>query len=268
MVPRMSVTEPSTDSAPADVATRSPSPRRRGSIRLFGLDLLDASRGQALSRLLDGGTVTAAFVNAHCVNVAARDADYRRALDAADILLPDGSGLQIAARMEGKRFTANLNGSDLFLPLCEAAAARGQSIYFLGSAEGVARRAAETARGHVPGLRVAGHHHGYFASDGAVISDINAAGADIVLVAMGVPRQDVWIARHRGRIGARVVMGVGAQFDFWSGRVPRAPLAFRRAGLEWVYRLGLEPRRLAGRYVAGNPAFLARAVRERMRRAA
>ncbi len=268
MVPRMSVTEPSSIAAPAGAAPRSPSRRRRGAIRLFGLDLLDATRGQALSRLLDGGPVTAAFVNAHCVNVAARDAAYRQALGAADVLLPDGSGLQIAARMGGERFTANLNGSDLFLPLCEAAAARGQSIYFLGSAEGVAKAAAEAARCHVPGLRVAGHHHGYFASDGAVIAEINASGADIVLVAMGVPRQDVWIARHRGRIDARVVMGVGAQFDFWSGRVPRAPIAFRRAGLEWVYRLSLEPRRLAGRYVAGNPAFLARAVRERMKRAA
>ncbi|MEM7565676.1 MAG: WecB/TagA/CpsF family glycosyltransferase [Pseudomonadota bacterium] len=258
----MSVTDPTAFApSPARIAPRP------GAIRLFGLDLLDAAPGRALSRLLDRGRVTAAFVNAHCVNVAMHDPAYRAALTGADLLLPDGAGIAIAARLQGERFTANLNGTDLFLPLCEAAAVRDLSVYFLGSAPGVAEGAARAARRRVPALRVAGHRHGYFESDGPVLSDIAASGADIVLVAMGVPRQELWIARHRSAIQARLVVGVGAQFDFWSGRMPRAPEPLRRAGLEWVYRLGLEPRRMAGRYVAGNPAFLARAVRARLRAA-
>lgn len=234
-------------------------------IRLFGLDLLDATRTEALDRLFDPTCRTAQFVNAHCINVAARDGAYRAALLRADLLLPDGSGLEIAARLHGARFTANLNGTDLFLPLARAAAERGLSLFLLGSAPGVAKAAAEAARRAAPGLAIAGVADGYFDDDEAMIARINAARPDVVLVGMGVPRQELWIDRRRDRIEAGLMMGVGAQFDFHAERVSRAPRVLRAAGLEWLWRLGVEPRRLFRRYVIGNPVFLVRTLRDRFR---
>ncbi|MEM6677959.1 MAG: WecB/TagA/CpsF family glycosyltransferase [Pseudomonadota bacterium] len=233
-------------------------------IDLFGLNLLNAETGTALTALLDAPRrMSAAFVNAHTINVAAGNDAYASTLTAADLLLPDGSGLQLAAKLTGRRFEENLNGTDLFVPLCRAAAARGLSIYLLGARPGVAEAAAERAVTLAPGLRIAGTAHGYFGpeEEDAVIQRINRSGADILLVALGVPQQDLWIAKHRARLVPRLAMGVGAQFDFWSGRVARAPLGWRRAGCEWLWRLMLEPRRLFMRYVLGNPIFVARAAK-------
>ena len=227
--------------------------------RICALDMVNSTTDCAINALLAPGSPrTAAFVNAHCLNVAARDPIYRWALARADYLLPDGAGMQLAARMRGARFVANLNGTDLFTPLCRAAAERGLSIYFLGSAEGVARGAADKAQELAPGLAIAGARNGYFAGqeEDEVIADINATGARIVLVAMGVPKQDIWIARNRHRLDADLVLGVGAQFDFWSGRVPRAPAFMREAGLEWLMRLVVEPKRMARRYLVGNFEFM------------
>ena len=198
---------------------------------LFSLNIVNAGRNEALDTLLGGQEAkTAAFVNAHCINVAARSDEYRWALGKADHILPDGSGLSVAAKLSGDRFRENLNGTDLFLPLCRAAAARGMSVFLFGSGEGVAQAAAENAVKHVPELEIAGTRHGFFdeRESGRIIEEINRSGADIVLVALGVPKQDVWIARNRHRMSAKLVMGVGAQFDFWSGRISRAPTnAFR-----------------------------------------
>ncbi|WP_314733278.1 WecB/TagA/CpsF family glycosyltransferase [Afifella sp. JA880] len=231
-------------------------------ISLFSLDIVNAKTEEALGALLKGrARRTAAFLNAHCMNVAAKTPIYQWALKKADYLLPDGSGLQLAAKLQGKRFVENLNGTDLFVPLCRKAAALGLSIYFLGSAQGVARKASEAARKIAPALKVAGTRHGYFYAEeeDRIIDEINASGADIVLVALGVPRQDVWIARNRHRLNARLVMGVGAQFDFWAGRVSRAPRMLRSAGLEWIWRFAIEPRRMFRRYIIGNPEFMMRA---------
>ena len=231
-------------------------------IKVLELELVNARSDEAIEAMLaPGAPRTAAFVNAHCCNVAAKDGAYRWALNRAEFLLPDGSGVSLAAKMKGARFVENLNGTDLFLPICRKAAERGLSIYFLGSAEGVAQGAANKARELIPGLRIAGVRNGFFAAseEADLIAEINASGAGIVLVAMGVPKQDVWIARHRHRLDALLVMGVGAQFDFWSGRVPRAPLVMRKAGMEWVMRLAVEPRRMARRYLIGNFEFVLRA---------
>ncbi|MEM6355499.1 MAG: WecB/TagA/CpsF family glycosyltransferase [Pseudomonadota bacterium] len=166
--------------------------------------------------------------------------------------------------MTGRRFRKNLNGTDLFLPLCRAAADRGLSIYILGSRPGEAAAAAEKAAALAPGLRIAGTADGYFGAEEEdyVIERSNRSGADILLVALGVPRRNVWIAKHRTGLAPRLAMGVGAQFDFWLGRVSRAPLPWRRAGREWAWRLMLELRRLLLRYVLGNPVFVVRAAKQ------
>ncbi len=232
-------------------------------LSLFGLPLVDADRPTAINAMLDRpGQTTAAFLNAHCVNSASRDRTYRRALRAADFILPDGSGISLAAKLIGKRLTENLNGTDLCRPLCEEAARRGLSVYLLGAKPGVAERAARNMVAKVPGLRIAGHRDGYFEDHQSddVVRQVNESGADIVMVAMGVPLQDVWLYRHRRQLSAQLVMGVGALFDFEAGAVERAPKVFRKLGIEWTWRLAMEPRRMAGRYLVGNFTFVARAM--------
>ncbi|SLN10200.1 putative sugar transferase EpsL [Roseivivax jejudonensis] len=233
-------------------------------VSLFGLDVVDAHRGAVIDALLaPGWRSRVAFLNAHCGNIMARDARYADALHSADMVLPDGIGVELAARMCGTRFAENLNGTD-FVPALLAEAARcGQSVFLLGGRPGVAEAAARTLCLGFPGLRVVGTRDGFdgVASAPAAIAAINAARPDIVLVAMGVPAQDVWLAQYARLLDARVTLGVGALFDFLAGRVRRAPVAIRKARCEWIWRLAMEPRRMAGRYLVGNATFLARAAR-------
>ncbi len=233
---------------------------------LFSMDLLNAEQTEAVSMLLGGTKKRVAFINADCVNQAATNEDYRTALSKMDALLPDGSGLALAARMIGKRFTSNLNGTDLFPVICEEARRTGKSIFFLGGKPGIAQAAAQSAQGKYPGLVIAGFEHGYFdtQSEAAVVARINASKADILLVAMGVPAQEAFITRHSDTLTPSVCMGVGGLFDFVSNNIPRAPKVVRAWGVEWVWRLACEPRRLAKRYLIGNPLFILRAARNAM----
>lgn len=234
--------------------------------RLFGLDLVHARIAEAARELVTaaalGAPVTLQFINAHCINSLRGNAQYRAALDAADLLFPDGSGMRLAGKLSGVALGDNLNGTDLFPELCARAATLGQSIYLLGGRPGIAAAAAAAMADRYPGLMIAGTRDGYWSADGedAVIDAINASGARIVLVGMGVPLQETWIAKVRDRLHAPLVAGVGGLFDYYSGAVARAPLAFRKTGCEWVWRLMQEPRRLFARYVLGNPLFILAAL--------
>ncbi|WP_137681704.1 WecB/TagA/CpsF family glycosyltransferase [Aurantiacibacter suaedae] len=203
------------------------------------------------------------FLNAHCVNTLYKDAGYRRALGASDRLLPDGSGMSLAAKMAGVELGENLNGTDLFPHICSLAEREGQAIFLLGGDHGVADGAAEWVARSFPQIDIAGTWHGYFdvEQEDALIERINRSGASILFVGFGVPLQEKWIADNRHRLDVPVILGVGGLFDYYSGRIPRAPKALRAVGCEWVWRLAMEPRRLATRYIAGNLAFMAHAVR-------
>jgi len=237
-------------------------------LEMFGLPVVNATEHDALDWLcarLDAGVRTrVAFLNAHCVNVAAGNATYRAALEESDAVLPDGSGVALAARMRGQRIVANLNGTDLIPALGQRLAAARQSVFLLGGMAGIADDAAASLQRSCPGLIVAGTHHGFFNKDEerGVIDAINRSGADVVLVAMGVPRQDVWLHQVAPRLNATLTLGVGGLFDFLSGRIARAPEGLRKLGLEWTYRLYQEPKRMWRRYIAGNPAFMLRAARD------
>lgn len=205
-----------------------------------------------------------AFVNPHCLNISTRDSRYRALLQSTSVVLADGIGIHLAL----KCFTQdvlqdNLNGTDLFPPLCRMAAREKLSLYLLGGQPGIAEAVAAESRARVPGLQIAGTHHGFFeaSENAAVVKDINRSGADILLVAMGVPQQETWIASNRHQLNTRIAMGVGGLFDFYSGRIARAPLWMREIGLEWLYRLIQEPGRMWRRYVIGNPLFLWRVWR-------
>lgn len=242
--------------------------------RLFGIELVNCRRAPAIDHIMEllaaRIPTRAAFLNAHCVNIMERDADYAAALRSADLVLPDGAGIAAALRMRGRHLLANLNGTDLIPELCRRLAEENRSVFLLGGRPGVAEAAGFALRQAAPGLEIAGTQDGYFtpAREDEIIARINASGADVVLVAMGVPLQELWLARHAGRLRAPLCAGVGGLFDFLSGRIPRAPAALRRTGLEWTYRLYQEPARMWRRYILGNPEFLCRAARDAAREAA
>jgi N-acetylglucosaminyldiphosphoundecaprenol N-acetyl-beta-D-mannosaminyltransferase len=207
------------------------------------------------------------FVNAHCVNVAAREVKYKQLLQNTPELYADGIGMAIAARLWGLRLDHNVNGTDLFPLICEYAAKQGVPLAFFGSEPGVADACKEKMTSQYPGLRVVYTRNGFVTEDeqDALLQSINESGAKILLVARGVPLQELWIDRNKDRLDAPVLMGVGALFDFYSGKVQRAPSFLRKIGMEWLYRLYLEPTRLFRRYVIGNPEFLVRALILRIR---
>jgi exopolysaccharide biosynthesis WecB/TagA/CpsF family protein len=240
---------------------------QRSHVHIFGIPLTRSDPDEALIAVSEAsereGPTLVFYANAHTLNLTWRDADYAGILKGADLVLNDGIGVQIAARMRGALFPANLNGSDFNPRLLELAADRGWSVYLFGAAEGVAEEAARRLLAQIPGLSIAGTHHGYPSDDEEVVRLIRESGADLLMVAMGNPHQEQWLARHVERSGARVGVGVGAFFDFTAGVQRRAPAWVNRIGLEWAYRLFLEPRRMWRRYVVGNPTFLWRAWRTR-----
>ncbi len=232
-------------------------------VDLFDLSLARTNRRDVarniLARIGAKQRSTINFVNAHCVNVQRTDAVYREALRTSDLLLPDGVGMEIAAQLCGEELGENLNGTDLFPEICREAEDQGASVYFFGGLPGVANGAANWAAAHYPELRIAGTQSGYYSveNENALIERMNRSRAGIIFVGLGVPLQEKWIARNRHRLDAPVVMGVGGLFDYYSGRIPRAPKFVRACKSEWVWRLAMEPRRMAKRYIRGNASFLA-----------
>jgi exopolysaccharide biosynthesis WecB/TagA/CpsF family protein len=204
------------------------------------------------------------YVNAHSLNIAYRDDSYQRVLSRADLVLNDGAGVSLAARMRGRRFPENLNGSDFTIRLLTLAAENSWRVYLYGGQPGVAQDAATALCARIDGLTIAGVCDGYTdRTDAEVAEDIRQSRADLVIVALGQPLQELWLDEHLPHTGCRLGVGVGAFLDFASGRVARAPRWMNRLGIEWLFRLAHEPGRLWQRYVVGNPVFLWRAWRLR-----
>jgi alpha-1,3-mannosyltransferase len=237
---------------------------------MMGVATLSASGDDVVreldARLAAGERVRVAYLNAHASNVAASNAEFMTVLQTF-VVLNDGVGLDIAARaLQGRAFPENLNGTDFTLRFLRQTSQRFR-IFLLGARPGVAEDAAEALKAALPQHVVAGTRDGYFVAAGAdeVAAEIKRSGADLLLVAMGNPAQEFWIAQHLEATGCRMAIAVGALFDFLAERVPRAPQGLRRLRLEWLFRLALEPTRLWRRYLIGNPVFLARVGREWLR---
>ncbi|WP_051171292.1 WecB/TagA/CpsF family glycosyltransferase [Spongiibacter marinus] len=234
---------------------------------VFGVRIDNFSMDKTLATIArdifnDAGT-SYFFANAHTLNQAYNDATYRRTLNNADYLLPDGSGIEIACRRSGIHRKGNINGTDLLPLLCEQMARKNQRLFMLGGEPGIADKAMKNIQKRVPQLISAGCHHGFFDKDDcdALIAEINNSGADVLLVGLGQPIQEQWLAAHRDKITIPVAMAVGGLFDFYAEKVSRAPLWLRELGMEWVWRLKEEPSRMWKRYVIGNPLFLLRLQR-------
>lgn len=229
-------------------------------VTILGVRFDRVSRSAAVAdmegRFSRHAAVKVYIVNAHTLNLACARPGYRDILNAADLLLNDGSGVQIASRLAGKPFPDNLVGTDLVPELCAAAVRRGVSVYLLGGESGVAERAGDELRRRIPGLKIAGSHHGYLGQEHGprVIESINRSGAGIVLVAFGNPLQETWIHNNAPGLKCDLCIGVGGLFDHLSGRLRRAPAWMRRAGIEWVHILLCQPHKWK-RYILGNPLF-------------
>ena len=217
-----------------------------------------------IERLIEerGTTSLVATVNPEFVMRAQADAHFRGVLEAADLCLADGIGVVWAMRRQGCRTQQRVAGSDLVPGLAQLCAGRGWRPFLLGARPGVAAEAARRLEETMPGLQVAGCHAGSPApeDDEESLRRIHGSGADLLLVAYGHPRQELWIERNRGRLGVPLAVGVGGAFDFLAGRVRRAPELVRRAHLEWLWRLALEPWRV--RRMAVLPLYALAVLRD------
>jgi N-acetylglucosaminyldiphosphoundecaprenol N-acetyl-beta-D-mannosaminyltransferase len=192
-----------------------------------------------------------------------KDARLQHLVNHSGLSTPDGMPLVWLSHLHGYRDAGRVYGPDLMLALCQRSAATGHRHFFYGGAPGIADRLASRLTDRFPGLIVAGTHTPPYRpadadEDRAVLDAINAAEPDIVWVGLGTPKQDYWVSRHRDRLSAGALIAVGAAFDFHAGVLRQAPRWMQRSGMEWVFRLAQEPRRLAFRYLVYNPLFVAK----------
>jgi N-acetylglucosaminyldiphosphoundecaprenol N-acetyl-beta-D-mannosaminyltransferase len=192
-----------------------------------------------------GGQHLVATVNPEFIMRARRDSDFARVLESADLCLPDGTGVVWAARRQGCSMSGPVTGVDLIPPLAALCATRGYRLFLLGAGPGVAAELATRLRAGHPVLEVAAHPGSSDpSSDDETVSLIRAHRTQVLLVAFGAPKQELWIDRLKDRLGVAVGIGVGGAYDYLAGRVPRAPMWMRRAGLEWLHRLIRQPWRV------------------------
>ncbi|WP_426393574.1 WecB/TagA/CpsF family glycosyltransferase [Ralstonia sp. R-29] len=196
-----------------------------------------------------------------------KNAALAESVNGCDIVNVDGMGVVWGARWLGKSVPERVAGVDLFEELIALAASRGYPVYLLGGVEGVADAVAVRLRGQHPTLQIAGIHHGYFWEDEAAMVDtIRQSGARMLFVAITSPRKEVFIQRWRTGLGVDFVMGVGGTFDVVAGRIKRAPRWMQRTGLEWLFRLAQEPRRMWRRYLGTNAVFAWMLLKAKTRR--
>jgi N-acetylglucosaminyldiphosphoundecaprenol N-acetyl-beta-D-mannosaminyltransferase len=189
------------------------------------------------------------------------DAEYKKVLDEADMVTPDGMPVVWMAQWMGDRNIARTYGPDLMLALCEKGQSEGYRHYFYGGAESACSLLRNVLQNKFCRMQIAGHYappvrNPHAVESEEVISQINKAAPDILWVGLGSPKQDYWMKEHRARLDVPVMIGVGAAFDFLAGTKKQAPRWMRRAGLEWFFRLCSEPGRLWKRYLVGNTKFI------------
>jgi N-acetylglucosaminyldiphosphoundecaprenol N-acetyl-beta-D-mannosaminyltransferase len=245
-------------------------------IELCGIAIDDVTMSEALERLValaQRRTPPAYVVTPnvdHLVKLQG-DMEFREIYARANLVLADGVPLIWASRLLGKPLRAKVSGSDLFVTFAPIAVERGLRLFFLGGRPGAAERAAEALHARHPGLQVVGTYAPPFGFDRDPVEDaraadrVRAAAPDVLFVGLGAPRQEKWIARHLERLAVPLSMGVGVSFEFVSGDVRRAPRWMQRSGLEWSWRLAMEPRRLWRRYLVEDLRFFGLVARDVVR---
>ncbi len=237
-----------------------------GGVRLLGVQVASLNRAGLLDAVdalvAANGRSTVAYVNVHVLNQTANDPALRDFLNAADVCYCDGTGVVLGARLLGQDLPERMTGADWIWDF--AARAEGSwRVFWLGGEPGVTEAAAARLRERHPGLIIA-TDHGFHTEQAALLARINAFRPHVLLVGMGTPTQERWVARWRGALDVPVVWVLGATHDFVSGKVSRGP-AWLHQRQEWLARLLVDPKRLWKRYLVGNGMFLARVVGQRVR---
>jgi N-acetylglucosaminyldiphosphoundecaprenol N-acetyl-beta-D-mannosaminyltransferase len=240
-------------------------------IDLMGIPVNNLTMDEAVEEIVRKADRTepsqVCFVNADCVNIAFRDVEYKNILRSCGMVLADGIGVKLAGKILNRGIRQNVNGTDMLPVLCRTLEEQRKGIYLLGGRPGIAADVAAWMTNNFPALQICGHQHGFF-PDGelpAILAEIRMTKPAVLLVAFGVPKQEKWVRAHLKETGAKVAIGAGGLFDFYSDRIPRAPVWMREIGMEWLFRFWQEPRRMWRRYFVGNFVFLARVLRDRSR---
>ncbi len=221
-----------------------------GKVEIVGVGIDRVTMAEAVDRLreyLQEERCSMVFTpNSEILIEAVKDPELEEILNKGQLVVPDGIGVVIASRFYGMPLQERVAGFDLMNRLFEVGDGLGCRIFMLGGKEGIAEEAAEKLKLRFPGLVVAGTRNGYFdaGDEAGIVEEINRSGADILLAALGAPKQEKFIFRHRDTLCVKIAMGVGGSFDVLAGRVKRAPEFYQKAGLEWFYRLIKEPRRI------------------------
>jgi N-acetylglucosaminyldiphosphoundecaprenol N-acetyl-beta-D-mannosaminyltransferase len=247
-------------------------PIRRVDVLGVGVSAIDLPMAVAeIGRWIEGHEQHYVCVTGvHGVMESTRDSSLRRIHNDSGLTTPDGMPMVWAGRWAGARWMRRVYGPDLMLAVCERAEAEGWSSFFYGGKQGIPEQLIDRLRSRFPRLIVAGSYSPPFRplsaeEDQGVVALINDAKPDVVWVGLSTPKQERWMAEHVGRLTAPVLVGVGAAFDIHAGTLPQAPRWMQRNGLEWLYRLVREPRRLWRRYLSNNPRFAIAILRNRPR---
>ena len=243
-------------------------------INILGIEIDNISYGEALARICEliktGEVVYVVAPNVDHVIKLQSDAEFRRIYENASLVLADGMPLLWAARFLGTPLKGKISGSDLFPELCAFAAEKGYKLFFLGGRPGAALKAAEVLRAKHPGIQIVGIYSPPFgfendvAENRKIIQMIRDAKPDILFVGLGAPKQEKWIFSHYKELNVPISIGIGVSFEFVSGMVRRAPLWMQRIGLEWFWRLMMEPRRLWKRYLVDDMKFLYLVLKQKL----
>ncbi len=229
--------------------------------RLLGIDIDSLTSEEFLNRVDEfvqsGHPHQVSYLNADCINKCWIDRDYRESISASDLVYADGMSVVWATRLFGHPLPERLNANDLLPEFLQRAADKGYRIFLVGGEIGVAEKTANDFQSQYPGLIIAGTHHGFFEGkeEERLIETIRHSNVDILMVGMGAPKQELWIQKHLCTLNVPVAWGVGGLFDYTAKKIRRAPVWMRKAGLEWFWRLCLEPSRLWKRYLLGNLIF-------------
>lgn len=238
---------------------------------LFGVELDPLTMDETVARCLDavreGRQLEIGVVNAAKLVNMRRDPRLAEAVSGCDLVVADGQAVVWAGRVLRAPLPERVAGIDLFLRLLGEAESAGMSVYFLGAKREVLEEMLRRVADRFPGLKVAGSRNGYFedSEQAAIADEIAHSGAQMLFLGMTSPKKEIFTAAYGARTGARVVHGVGGSFDILAGITKRAPAAWQRMGLEWLYRTLQEPRRLGRRYLTTNAAFVLMTAREFIR---
>ncbi len=202
--------------------------------------------------------------NAEIVYESVRDAHFRKLINEASLILPDGAGVILGSRILGTPLKEKVAGIEFGERICALLAKQGGRLYLLGGRPGIAEQAGENLKKKYPGLTVCGTADGYFENESAAVERIRAAKPDVVFVCLGAPKQEIFMKNHQAQIGATLMLGLGGSLDGYAGVAKRAPRWMIKLSLEWLYRLIREPRRL-GRMMR-LPKFVMICFREKLRR--